>query len=314
MSTNDRVPVEGVQGFSSEGQMVDSGGPPSDDGLDEFRSESEEPSELLHSAPTPRPMLQQTATGGASAAPHVHRSSHHGFAIATSAVAIVLAVAVAGVLLRTRGAGEQTASAPSAEVVPGGALPKTESQQTPRVPAASPSAPEAARGVARQVPTTVEPPARKSVTSARPSRASVSRQSRPPARSRAAGTTPRLDTRFRSSSISAPASAPVAPAAPVPQPIPTGTPEETERPIALAVREPAPAEIGAQVSVTTNSATDELTFRWSAPVGRFADPTAPQTRFFCPETPQSVPVTVTVTDGNAASASDTFMIQCVPPK
>jgi hypothetical protein len=80
----------------------------------------------------------------------------------------------------------------------------------------------------------------------------------------------------------------------------------------VSAREAAPAEIGAQVSVTTSNAeTDELTFRWSAPVGTFADPTARQTRFFCPETPQPVAVTIVVTDGKGAAASDTITVQCV---
>ena len=70
-------------------------------------------------------------------------------------------------------------------------------------------------------------------------------------------------------------------------------------------------ETGALVTVTTNSNSNALTFRWSAPVGRFADPTARQTRFFCPDTPQSVEVTVTVTDPQGASARDTMTVQCV---
>jgi hypothetical protein len=70
--------------------------------------------------------------------------------------------------------------------------------------------------------------------------------------------------------------------------------------------------MGAQVSVTTsNSDSDELTFRWSAPVGTFADPTASHTRFFCPQTPQRVEITVTATDGKGAAASDTITVQCV---
>jgi hypothetical protein len=57
---------------------------------------------------------------------------------------------------------------------------------------------------------------------------------------------------------------------------------------------------------------DEILFHWSAPVGVFLDAMARETRYVCPRTaaPTMVMVTVTVTDGRGAAASDTIAVQC----
>jgi hypothetical protein len=102
-------------------------------------------------------------------------------------------------------------------------------------------------------------------------------------------------------------------AAPPPTVVAADNPADDQRGApATATRDIAAPDVGAQVSVrTSNSNIDELTFRWSAPVGSFADPTASQTRFFCPETPQRVDLTVVVTDAKGAVASDTVTVHCV---
>jgi hypothetical protein len=56
---------------------------------------------------------------------------------------------------------------------------------------------------------------------------------------------------------------------------------------------------------------DGLTYRWSAPIGSFADPGASRTTFTCPDTPIEVPLTVTVTDNHGASARDTVIVRCI---
>lgn len=56
---------------------------------------------------------------------------------------------------------------------------------------------------------------------------------------------------------------------------------------------------------------DELTYRWSAPLGRFANAMEREAIYTCPDTATTVALTVTVTDGHGGIASDTMTIQCV---
>ncbi len=56
---------------------------------------------------------------------------------------------------------------------------------------------------------------------------------------------------------------------------------------------------------------DELTYRWSAPIGRFANATERETVYTCPDTATTVALTVTVTDGHGEIATDTLTIHCV---
>jgi hypothetical protein len=56
---------------------------------------------------------------------------------------------------------------------------------------------------------------------------------------------------------------------------------------------------------------DELTYRWSAPIGRFANAMERETVYTCPDTATTVALTVTVTDGHGGIASDMLTIHCV---
>ena len=86
-------------------------------------------------------------------------------------------------------------------------------------------------------------------------------------------------------------------------------------PTPAASRGEAAPEAGISVPVSAAASDpdgDELIFHWSAPVGAFLDETARETRYVCPRTPPltAVLVTVTVTDGRGATASDTIAVQC----
>jgi hypothetical protein len=56
---------------------------------------------------------------------------------------------------------------------------------------------------------------------------------------------------------------------------------------------------------------DALTYRWDAPIGRFANATERETVYTCPDTPTTVALTVTVTDRHGGMASDRLTIHCV---
>jgi hypothetical protein len=88
-----------------------------------------------------------------------------------------------------------------------------------------------------------------------------------------------------------------------------------QRPVPTATRGEAVPEGAISVPVSAAASDpdgDELIFRWSAPVGMFLDPMAPETRYVCPKTPPpaKVMVTVTVTDARGAASSDTIAVQC----
>jgi outer membrane protein OmpA-like peptidoglycan-associated protein len=59
---------------------------------------------------------------------------------------------------------------------------------------------------------------------------------------------------------------------------------------------------------------DTLTYRWSAPTGRFQNQADRQTVWTAPMQEGAVPVTVTVSDGKGGTASDSVTIQVVRPK
>lgn len=58
---------------------------------------------------------------------------------------------------------------------------------------------------------------------------------------------------------------------------------------------------------------DALTYAWSAAAGSLTSASAPQTPWTAPMVEGPVPVTVTVSDGKGASASDVVTIQVVRP-
>jgi hypothetical protein len=92
-----------------------------------------------------------------------------------------------------------------------------------------------------------------------------------------------------------------------------------QRPTPAAIRGEAAPDTGISVPVSAAASDpdgDELIFHWSAPVGVFLDATARETRYVCPRTPSptAVMVTVTVTDGRGAAASDTIAVQCAGAK
>jgi peptidoglycan-associated lipoprotein len=105
--------------------------------------------------------------------------------------------------------------------------------------------------------------------------------------------------------------------APPPPPPPPAPPAPENRPPTVKARcEPCVVEIGKTSTVTADAQDpdgDALTYKWSAPSGTFANPAERQTIFTCSNTPGSVPVTVTVSDGKGGTASDTITIQCVAP-
>jgi len=323
MNTNDSVPFEEAH-FAAQPNTAHTAGVSSYDGLDHFQSESEASSELVRAVPTARLAPPVTATSQAPPVPYVARDSHYGRALATAAVAVLLAVVATGLLLRGLSGGEHTVSAPPAEVLAGQAPSKAEGSPRPEVRATARPGGDAATGttgmagVVRRAPGTVAPPAPvKLATAVRRPRAGVSRPTpRQRVLARAAGRQSKLGARTPSRRVSGLARPSARAAAPAPVVISADMPAGNQRSApTMTAREPAAPELSAQVSVTTSQAdSDELTFRWSAPVGTFADATASQTRFFCPATPQPVAVTVIVTDGNGAAASDTFTVQCVASK
>ena len=105
--------------------------------------------------------------------------------------------------------------------------------------------------------------------------------------------------------------------APPPPPPPPPPMAENRPPTVKARCEPCVVEIGKTSTVTADAQDpdgDTLSYKWSAPSGTFANPAERQTLYTCANTPGSVPVTVSVSDGKGGTASDTITIQCVEPK
>jgi len=108
---------------------------------------------------------------------------------------------------------------------------------------------------------------------------------------------------------------------PPPPPPPTPAPAPAPPPVHnLSVRaqaDPTSIEVGRTSTVTAtvqSSINCAVTYRWTAPTGTFANPTARQTVFTAPNQDGTIPVTVTVTcptDGK--TASDTVNIQVTRP-
>jgi outer membrane protein OmpA-like peptidoglycan-associated protein len=108
---------------------------------------------------------------------------------------------------------------------------------------------------------------------------------------------------------------------PPPPPEPTPPPAPAPAPVHnLSVRaqcDPCTVEVGRTSTVTAvpqSSINCAVTYRWTAPTGTFADPTARQTVWTAPNQEGAVPVTVTVTcPSDAKTASDSVTIQVNRP-
>jgi outer membrane protein OmpA-like peptidoglycan-associated protein len=105
---------------------------------------------------------------------------------------------------------------------------------------------------------------------------------------------------------------------PPPPPPPAPLPPPQNRPPTVRARcEPCTVEIGKTSTVTADAQDpdgDTLTYRWSAPAGRFANQGDRQTVWTAPMQEGPVPATVTVDDGKSGTASDSVTIQVVRPK
>jgi peptidoglycan-associated lipoprotein len=105
----------------------------------------------------------------------------------------------------------------------------------------------------------------------------------------------------------------VAPAPPPPPPPPA---PQNQPPTVHARCEPCTVEIGKTSTVTADAQDadgDQLTYRWSAPAGTFANPADRQTIWTAPQQEGPVPATVTVDDGHGHTATDTVTIQVIRP-
>jgi outer membrane protein OmpA-like peptidoglycan-associated protein len=105
------------------------------------------------------------------------------------------------------------------------------------------------------------------------------------------------------------------PPPPPPPPPPPMTPQN--RPPTVKARcEPCIVEVGKSSTVTCDANDpdgDQLTYRWTTPTGKLANPADRQTLWTAPMQEGSVPVTCTVDDGKGGTATDTVTIQVIKP-
>ena len=104
---------------------------------------------------------------------------------------------------------------------------------------------------------------------------------------------------------------------PPPPPAPAPPPPPENRPPTVRARcEPCTVEVG-RTSTLTADATDpdgdQLTYKWSAPAGKFTAPGDRQTPWTAPMQEGPVQATVAVADGKGGTASDTVTIQVIRP-
>lgn len=280
-----------------------------EDGLSDFESESQPSAWRAQGGELPG--THPLESGNHPSVAYGRHDAHYGHGWRTSVVAIVLALALAGVLFATlsrRPVGPQVVEVTEVEAPPARATPQTAprsslSVETPPTNGRAIGTSGATRGQAG-----TGPPVETATALRRPAGLPQAEHQRVGSRAAAAQSTQpataRRSAMRRSPRVSSPSAVIGAP----------NTPADAERSIPLVNARQSGVETGTQVSAAVaNSDRDDLTFRWSAPVGRFADATASQTRFFCPETPQSVEITVRVTDGNGAAATQKIIVQCVAP-
>jgi outer membrane protein OmpA-like peptidoglycan-associated protein len=102
-----------------------------------------------------------------------------------------------------------------------------------------------------------------------------------------------------------------------PAPPPPPPPVVQNRPPTVKARcEPCVVQVGKSATVTADAQDpdgDTLTYKWSVPTGKLANPADRQTLWTAPEQEGSVPVTITVDDGKGGTATDTVTIQVVRP-
>jgi outer membrane protein OmpA-like peptidoglycan-associated protein len=102
-----------------------------------------------------------------------------------------------------------------------------------------------------------------------------------------------------------------------PPPPPPPPPPPANRPPTVDARcEPCTVEVGRTATVTADASDpdgDTLTYKWSAPAGTIANPTARQTPWTAPMQEGPVQFTVAVDDGKGGTASDTVTIQVIRP-
>ena len=109
----------------------------------------------------------------------------------------------------------------------------------------------------------------------------------------------------------------VPPPPPEPTPVPTPPPAPTHNLSVRAQCDPCTVEVGRTSTLTAvpqSSISCVVTYRWTAPTGTFANPTARQTVWTAPNQEGSVPATITVTcPSDGRTATDTVTIQVVRP-
>ena len=103
----------------------------------------------------------------------------------------------------------------------------------------------------------------------------------------------------------------------VPPPPPPPPPEPNRPPTVTVSCDPCEVETNETVNLRADASDpdgDPLTYRWNAPAGQFTGGTSGATTTWqAPDDPGSVPISVTVTDGNGGSASDTANITVNAP-
>ena len=106
-----------------------------------------------------------------------------------------------------------------------------------------------------------------------------------------------------------------APPPPVREAPPGTIPATQNRPPTVRARcEPCTVEVGKTSTVTGDAQDpdgDTLTYRWSAPTGRFANAGDRQTVWTAPMQEGAVPATIVVDDGKGGTASDSVTIQVI---
>jgi outer membrane protein OmpA-like peptidoglycan-associated protein len=110
------------------------------------------------------------------------------------------------------------------------------------------------------------------------------------------------------------------PPPPPPQPkidTPPPAPPANRPPTVRAACDPCTVEVGRVSTVTADAQDpdgDALTYRWTVNTGSLTSPTNRQTPWTAPNTPGTVPVTITVTDARGATATASVNINVVRPQ